>query len=190
MSPTQAIKAAFIIVLASFLISCGGKDTVKVKSDLHIKGAPDWVNKGTQALKDKSGRRFHGVGFAPDLGDISLQKSTADNRARAEVARILSSYMEIVSNDFVSSSGTENEKINEQKVSREIKNLTEMNLAGVRIIGRWRNKKDLMMYSLAELDMKHVKQAVNTYRTMNEDFRGYLDRNADTTFDKVSEDSQ
>ena len=49
MSPTQAIKAAFVIVLASFLISCGGKDTVKVKSDLHIKGAPDWVNKGTQA---------------------------------------------------------------------------------------------------------------------------------------------
>ena len=46
---------------------------------------------------------------------------------------------------------------------------------------------DLMMYSLAELDMKHVKQVVNTYRTMNEDFRGYMDRNADTTFDKVSE---
>ena len=50
--------------LAVVLTACGGGKTI-VESDLGIKGAPDWVNKGTQVLNDKDGRLFHGVGSSP-----------------------------------------------------------------------------------------------------------------------------
>ena len=35
------------------LAGCGGKTAVE--SDLHIDGAPDWVNEGNQMLKDRDG---------------------------------------------------------------------------------------------------------------------------------------
>ena len=38
-------QSFFLLAIVVTLGACGGKNTVK--SDLHIKGAPNWVNKGT-----------------------------------------------------------------------------------------------------------------------------------------------
>lgn len=184
---TLKLATQLVALLATVIAlgACGGKTTVK--SDLHIKGAPSWVNKGTQVLKDKDGRLFHGVGMAEDLGNMSLQQTTADNRARAEIARILSSYMDVIENDYVTANRAENQRESREQISRQIKNVSETNLAGAKIIGRWRHKKTNTIYSLAELDMKYVKQTMNTYRDMNADFRNYFERNADKTFDKMEQ---
>src|SRR4051812_2200342 len=78
----------------------------QLDGDLGIKGAPDWVNKGTQVVDDKSGHLLHGVGMAPAMPDLSLQTSTADDRARAEVARVLNSFMHVVSQNYSAAAGT------------------------------------------------------------------------------------
>src|SRR5450759_3079121 len=83
-------KLLSMALLALAISACSS--TTKVESDLGIKGAPDWVNEGTNVLNDKDGRLFHGVGSSSPTGDVALQKSVADDRARAEVARALSSY--------------------------------------------------------------------------------------------------
>jgi hypothetical protein len=157
-----------------------------VESDLGIAGAPDWVNKGTAVLNDKDGRLFHGVGSSPAMGDESLQRSTADDRARAEVARILSTFMDVVGNDYVASTGTGKDAGAEQAVSRQIKAVTKQNLSGAKIIGRWKDAKTSMVYSISELDLKQVKATTQGAKEMNEDLRRYIDRNADNIFDKVS----
>lgn len=173
--------AALTLVLAA----CGGSKTV-VESDLGIKGAPDWVNKGTQAVNDKDGRLFHGVGSAPSLGDDALQRSTADDRARAEVARMLSTYIDAVSNDFSGAAGTGTNASADQSVSRQIKAVTKQNLAGSKIIGRWKDSRTSMVYSIAELDLKSVKTTLEGANGMNDDVKRYIGRNADNIFDKVS----
>jgi hypothetical protein len=171
--------------LALVLAACGGSKTV-VESDLGIKGAPDWVNKGTQAVNDKDGRLFHGVGSSPVLGDEALQRSTADDRARAEVARMLSTYIDAVSNDFSAASGTGSYAAADQSVSRQIKAVTKQNLAGSKIIGRWKDSRTSMVYSIAELDFKTVKTTLEGANGMNDDLKRYLGRNADNIFDKVT----
>jgi hypothetical protein len=171
--------------LALVLAACGGSKTV-VESDLGIKGAPDWVNKGTQAVNDKDGRLFHGVGSSPSLGDEALQRSTADDRARAEVARMLSTYIDAVSNDFSAASGTGSYAAADQSVSRQIKAVTKQNLAGSKIIGRWKDSRTSMVYSIAELDFKTVKTTLEGANGMNDDLKRYLGRNADNIFDKVT----
>ncbi len=175
--------ASALLTLA--LAACGGGKTI-VESDLGIKGAPDWVNKGTATLNDRDGRLFHGVGSAPPMGDDSLQRSTADDRARAEVARIFSTYMDVVSNDYAAATGSGTKADSDQSVSRQVKAITRVNLAGAKIIGRWKEKKSGAVYSLAELDLKHVKDTVQSTRDMNEDLRRYIQRNADNIFDKVA----
>jgi hypothetical protein len=66
-----------------------------------VRGAPDWVNKGSYTLGTGDARMFYGVSSANPQGDLALQKSIADDRANAEVVQQLSQYLETVGNDFL-----------------------------------------------------------------------------------------
>lgn len=173
-------SVALLLVLAA----CSGKTVVE--SDLGIRGAPDWVNKGTRVLNDKDGRLFHGVGSSPAMGDDSLQRSTADDRARAEVARIFSSYMNVVSDDYSAATGTGADASVEQAVTRQVKAVTKLNLSGSKIIGRWKDERTNMVYSISELDLKQIKSTVQGAKDMNPNLRRYFDSNAENIFDKVA----
>jgi hypothetical protein len=176
------------VLLISGMAACSS--TTTVESDLGIKGAPDWVNKGANILNEKDGRLFHGVGSASPMGDASLQKSVADDRARAEVARILSSYLDAVSNDYMSAAKSGNNTVNEESVSRQIKNLTKVNLSGARIIGNWRDPKTNIIYSIAELDMNHVKSTLAGVQDMNADLKLYIETRGDNIFDRVAKENK
>ena len=175
---------AVMLLAASFLAACGGRTTVE--SDLGIKGAPDWVNKGSQALNDQNGRLIQGIAQAPAMNDVSLQTSTADDRARAEVARVLSSYMKVASQDYGASANSGADQQTMQSVSRQIQAVTEQNVSGARIIAHWRNPQDATIWSLAELDMKQVKDMVANSKDMNAGFQAYFASHADNLFDSMN----
>lgn len=183
------VKQVLVAVAALGLLGgCSGKTLVE--SDLGVKGAPDWVNKGTQVLNDRGGRLFHGVGQAPELGDASLQVSTADNRARAELARVLSSYMGVVGMDYTAAVGSGEGRANEQAVSQQIQSLTQVNLSGAKIIAHWKDPKTRAVYSLAELDLKQIKDATGAVKDMSPGFRQHLDAHGDNLFDRLTREKK
>ena len=186
--PFAVAKLFAIAALTAFIAACSS--TTKVESDLGLKGAPDWVNQGSSILNDKDGRLFHGVGSASPTGDMSLQKSVADDRARAEVARVLSSYMDVVSSDYMASAKSGEAGAAEESVSRQIKNLSKINLTGAKIIGSWRDPKTNIIYSIAELDMNHVKTTLNGVQDMNTDLKRYIETQADNIFDRVAKEKK
>lgn len=171
---------------AAALVLAACASSTSVPSDLGINDAPDWVNKGGQALDNHSGRLIHGIGSAPTMNDLSLQMSTADERARAEVARVLSSFMHVVSQDYAASAGLDAERQNDASVSREIENFTRQNVSGARIIAHWRNPKNGSLWSLAELDLKQVKSMVANSNEMNAGFKAYFQSHADNLFDGMT----
>ncbi len=175
--------AVLPLVLAG-LVACSSKTVVE--SDLGVRGAPDWVNEGSQALNDRDGRLFHGVGQAEAMGNTSLQLSTADNRARAEVARVLTSYLDVVGSDYMAATSSGGDAAAQQAVSQSIRNLTNINLSGARIIARWKDKKSGTVYSLAELDMKQVQQTLGLTQSMNEDLRRYIAEQGENVFDRMA----
>jgi hypothetical protein len=181
-------KLLSVAALALFISACSS--TTKVESDLGLKGAPDWVNQGSSVLSDKGGRLFHGVGSASPMGDMSLQKSVADDRARAEVARVLSSYMDVLSSDYMDSAKSGGANVADESVSRQIKNLSKVNLTGAKIIGSWRDPKSNIIYSIAELDMKQVKDTLNGVQEMNTDLKRYIETHADNVFDRVAKEKK
>lgn len=187
-TPNRIAKLFSFALIALALSACSG--TTKVESDLGIKGAPDWVNEGTNILNEKGGRLFHGVGSASPMSDMALQKSVADDRARAEVAKVLSSYMDVVSSDYMASAKAGGENVAEEAVSRQIKALTKVNLTGAKIIGSWRDPKTNIIYSIAELDMKQVKETLAGTQDMNEDLRRYIETSADNIFDRVAKEKK
>jgi hypothetical protein len=177
-------SVAMVVLTAGLLTACGSRTTVE--SNLGIKGAPDWVNKGSQALNDQSGRLIQGIASAPGMNDLSLQTSTADDRARAEVARVLSSYMKVVSQDYGASANTGADQQSEQSVSRQIQAITEQNVSGARIIAHWKDPQNGTIWSLAELDMKQVKDMVAGSKDMNAGFQNYFASHADNLFDNMN----
>ena len=182
-------RLSFTVAAVLTLSACFS--TTKVESDLGIKGAPTWVNEGTNILNNKDGRLFHGVGSASPMGDMALQQSVADDRARSEIARILTSYMDVVSSDYLAAAKSGGSNVNEESVSRQIKSMTQVNLSGARIIGHWRDTKTTnVIYSIAELDMNHVKQTLAATQGMNEDWKRYIETRADNVFDRVAKEKK
>lgn len=173
-----AVAAVVILITA-----CAGQ--TKVESDLGLKGVPDWVNEGTQAVSDKNGRLIQGVGSADNLGDPALQKASADNRARAEIARVLSTYLDVAMNDFLSSSGGQDadEAVTESSIQQQINSISQVVLNGSKIIGNWKDKRTGIIYSFAELDLKQVQDVVAANRNMSEDLKRYLTVQGSAVFD-------
>ncbi len=180
--------AVSLVALAVLLSACAGR--TKVESDLGIKGAPDWVNEGTQAVSNKKGRLIHGVGSAGAMDDPSLQISTADNRARAEVARVLATYMDVLMNDYTASVRTEDGDVSDQAVSREIRGASQVMLNGATIIGHWKDKKTGTVYAIAELDMKQAKKLMQDVETMNQGLKDYARNRGDQVFDSFAREGR
>jgi hypothetical protein len=130
------------------------------------------------------------VGSAGPMGDASLQRSVADDRARAEVARIFSAYLDVAGNDYQAAAKSGSTTVTDESVSRQVKSLSQMNLAGARIIAHWQDPKSKTLWAIAELDMKQVKDTAGAAREMNADLRRYFAEHADNVFDRLHKEKK
>jgi len=170
-----------ILFLVLALGACSSKTVIE--SDMGLSNAPDWVNEGTQAVDNDDGRLIHGLGMAPPMGDISLQKATADNRARAEIARVLSTYVNTVIKDYTGSTGSEADL----NVERVIDSTTQLALSGARILGHWKDDDSGDVYAFAELDMEAVEKSLQTAANLSAAFKDHYKNNVDANFDRFME---
>lgn len=152
-----ALKPLLIACCLSLLAACSSNDRTTVESDLNINHAPDWVNVGTQTVDNHGGKLIHGVGMSEPIADESLQKSVADNRALAEVARVLSTSVYSMQKDVTST--TNSGDVN-AKIQREINAKTQLALNGAKIIGRWKDPENGAIYSFAELDLSDLDASI------------------------------
>lgn len=180
-------KYVLMTVVVFSVLSLGCTSRTVVESNLGIKGAPDWVNEGHQALNNGKKRFFRGIGSAPVMNDLSLQKNTADNRARAELAQVFNAFVNVLSNDYSAVVSDTDTVMNEQAMSRTIKNMTEINLVGVEIIGRWKDKKTGTLYSLAELDLEKITSLTSSVDNMNPEFKQFVQQNSTNIFDAMQQ---
>ena len=180
----RPIHVCSLLFLLLVLGACSSRTVIE--SDMGIDDAPDWVNEGTQAVDNDDNRLIHGVGMAPPMGDVSLQKSTADNRARAEIARVLSTYVDVVINDYTASSGGEADL----DVAQELRSTTQLALAGARILGHWKDEDSGDVYAFAELDMDAVVESLETSTSLSNAFKSHFKENADANFDRFMEAEQ
>jgi len=181
----RGLPLVTVISAALFLIACSGSETIQ--SDMGLSHAPDWVNEGTQAVSDNDGQFIQGIGMAPEMGDTSLQTSTADNRARAGVANTLSTYIESTVNDYSASSGG---KV-DANVTREIYSATKLALSGVKIKAHWKDPKTGNIYSFAEMDMDALDKTIATANNLSSQFKQYYTKNGSADFERFTqEDNQ
>jgi hypothetical protein len=142
---------------------------------------PAWVNKGSGAFDVDKGKVFYGVGVASGIRNRALLISTADNRARAEVAKILETYVAVLAKDYMASTtaGDMSASSEEQHVEQALKTFTKTTLHGSQIINRWTDPADGSLFSLCELDLFAFKNALDDYKELDAEVRDYVRDNAE-----------
>jgi len=179
------LTSKLLLVLGlTVLVGCSSQRMLE--SDLGLDDAPDWVNIGTQAFANEEGRLLQGVGMAAAMNDLSLQRSTADNRARAEIARILSLYVDSTIKDYSAASSGENSAAVEQLLRSSTRTL----LSGARIIARWLDPESGNLYAFAELDMQQLEKLLSTSTALSPELQRYIADHSDTSFKQLIQETQ
>jgi len=120
------------------------------------KGKPDWVDGASSAFPRE--QYLTGVGSADD-------RSTAQERARAEISKIFTSQMNVVTNSMSSEStvqvtGKKDQNSFSQSVAMNVENVSKKLLEGVEIHENWQDEASRVYYALAILDKSKAVSAV------------------------------
>ena len=169
-----------LIVIISLLGLAACSSHTTVETDLGIAGAPDWVNEGTQAIDNDDGQLLHGVGMAPAMNDTSLQKSSADNRARAEIAHILQTYVDSTLSDYTASVGDSAD----MNIERELRASSQIALSGARILGHWKDPNTNDIYAFAELRLDAMDELIAKADNLSDSFKQFYKQNSNANFDR------
>ncbi|WDT73721.1 MAG: LPP20 family lipoprotein [Candidatus Manganitrophus sp.] len=177
----EGIIAGVTILL---LASCAGH---KAKHE-----EPDWVQKGNGAFLDTDQKAFYGVGAVTGVQNKPLAKTAADNRARAEVAKVFETYSASLMRDYAASTtaGDFKKTSEEQNIEQTIKTFSATTLSGVIIIDHWTDPADGTLYSLARLDLDKFKDNIQQARELNAAVRDYVRENAEKAFEALDKEEE
>ena len=124
--------------------------------------APKWVLVGGGAFTDSEGKAFYGVGSATGIKNYSLQRQIADDRARADLAKVFEYYVETLTKDYQAhtTAGSFATSTEEQNSEAAVKVVVSTTLRGVTIIDHFEIPERGELISLARLDYNAFKQNV------------------------------
>lgn len=176
---------ALALATAASLTACASKG----KPSPIANNAPEWVNKGSGAFKNEGGKQvFYGVGSVQGVRNIPLARASADDYGRAELAKIMNSYVTNLSKGYMASvtAGDMSKSSEEQMVSNTMKNFTKFTLTGSVPVDHWVDKENNIVYALVKLDMASVQQTLSDSKELNAKVRDYVKANAEKAFDELA----
>ena len=145
---------------------------------------PDWVLKGSGAFGGEQGKVFYGVGSVTGIKNHALARTTADNRARAEIAKTFEVYSASLMKDYMASTtaGDMSASSEEQHVENVIKTFSAQTLSGVQIVDHWFHPVDGTVYALGRLDLQAFTDQLDKMNELNGKVRDYVRKNAERAF--------
>ena len=183
----KAVKGLCVLVAMGilFFMGCAAQQVAPP-------AGPAWVNKGSGAFDVDKGKVFYGVGVASGIKNRALLRSTADNRARAEIAKILETYVAVLAKDYMASTTAGDMKASseEQHVEQALKTFSKTTLHGARIIDHWRDPADGSLFSLCELDLFAFKETLKDYKELDAKVRDHVRENAEKMHKQLEEMEQ
>ncbi len=167
-----------IMILAVGLTACGGP--------------PTWVKKGSGALHKTDEKAFYGVGSVVGVTNEPLAWDTAENRARAELAKDVETYTAYLMRDYAAATnaGDFTMSTEEQTVQRAIKTFSAVTLSGVRPIDRYKDTETQTFYVLATLSLEDMKQALGRTKELNSQVQDFVRNNAERLFERLEQEER
>ena len=157
--------------------------------------APSWTLIGGGAFTDDRGKAFYGVGSATGIKNYSLQRQVADDRARADLAKVFEYYVEALTKDYQAhtTAGSFAESTEEQNSEAALKVVVSQTLRGVVIVDHFEIPERRELISLARLDYDAFKQNVEQAEAFQElppQVREDIKERADALHEEMEEEAR
>jgi len=185
----QLISKRFtiLVTLIYFILfsGCAGKKIKRIGFE-EVK-APLWVTEGSGAFKTEGERIFYGIGSATGIQNYSLLRTTSENRARNEIAKVFEVYTASLMRDYASSTTAEDfdPSSEEQHVEQAIKAVAAVTLSGVEIVDHWEHPSKSILFSLARLNLDEFGQNLDRLKNVNSKVKEYVKENAEKLHEKL-----
>ncbi len=172
-----------LLVMALFVAACGGNGYYDEET-----GEPKWVVRGSGAFSEDGKKIFYGVGMVTGIGNRALARTTAENRARAELGKIFRTYSASLMKDYMASTtaGDMTASAEEQHVEQAIKTFSKITLSGVMIVDHFFEPADGTHFALARLDLEEFGNALSSMKELDAKTRDFVRANAEKAFDKLA----
>ena len=186
----------FIMIGLIFLLgACTSIPTVpKEPKSLVGYKAPKWALVGGGAFTDDRGKAFYGVGSATGIRNYSLQRVIADDRARADLAKVFEFYVQSLTKDYQAHTtvGGFDVSSEEQNSEAALKVVVSSTLRGVTIVDHFEIPERRELLSLARLDYDAFKQNIEKAEAFQElpvQVREDIKERADALHEEMEEEA-
>ena len=157
--------------------------------------APKWALAGGGAFTDDRGKAFYGVGSATGIKNFSLQRQVADDRARADLAKVFEYFVETLTKDYQAhtTAGSFATSSEEQNAEAAVKVVVSSTLRGVTIIDHFEIPERGELISLARLDYDAFKRNVvqaEEFKQLPQKVREDIKDRADALHEEMEEESR
>lgn len=179
-----AAALAVLVVLAG----CG-KDVTTPDEQIpnEFAGAPNWVLEGCSAYwGDDGGARLCGVGDAKIGRSMSVARTKATSRARAEISRTLETKVRNMIKDYQEQVTDGESEMTAEQFSSTTVSLSKATLNGTSVQNTWVSPTG-QLYMLVSLDVESFENSVREMDEMNDRLREFIESRARKSFTELDE---
>jgi hypothetical protein len=182
----------YIVLIAALFISSvfSGCTSVPEKTRVIVGDyqPPDWVNKGSGAFKGANEKVFYGVGLADGMQNLSLQRTTADDRAIANVATQIKSVVKRLKKDYESITAAGKDSTERENVDNAMKLLVNQTVSGARIIDHWEHPGKNALYALARVELSTLQKKIETSKGLSDESRDAIKKKAQKLHEEMAKE--
>lgn len=151
---------------------------------------PKWVKTGS--YKPEEAKAFYSMGEVMGIRNEPLAWDAAENRARAQMVKVLSTYTAYLMRDYAASTAGLDltRTAEEQHVEVATKTFAAATLNGVRPVDRYKDEKKGIYYVVVKMELDDVKDMLMHSTELNSQMRDYVRKNADRAFERLEKEEQ
>lgn len=172
----RGVRIGGYLLMACLVTACGGP--------------PNWIHEGSGVLNEDDSKSIYGVGSVIGVKNEPLAWETAENRARAELAKSFRTYTAYLMQDYAASTSASDftKSTEEQNVERAVKTFSAVTLNGVRPIDRYKDEESSTYYVLTKLSFEDMKEALQQAQELDAEVREFVRKNAEGAFKKLEQE--
>jgi len=179
-----SISRLSTLALFAGVLACGGKSPPP-GSPTASSDAPEWVHRGTHVEKGK----ISGVGAVGGIKNTELARTTAINRGRAEISKVLETYSASLMKDFQESIKSNGASEDSQLVTQAIKTFSAQLLEGTEPQGYWMDPANGAWYGLVVLDFNRARDIAAGKANMPGNLKKWIEENSDKAFGDLEKET-
>ena len=138
--------------------------------------APEWTTLTSGVYKDPSGKAvFYGLGSVNKEEMILDRKNLSEDRARDELTKVLTSYIERLAKEVLESNLNNSiPDLNKDRLVSSLDEGTATILIEAEITNYWSNPDNGKVYSVAKLDLSRLTDKLDSFESISMADRSFL----------------